>query len=203
MQSLTVAGQAPASARFFKICARVLQPVQQRRHESSYRRSRSKLNIKPDPAFLPTKVEQHDHIIYNPPPSMPNVYHTPTLFLPRNDKRRAIQAALDAKSQQYQDVPAIPEAKKIGPKSYHLTPADVKEMRRLRKEDPWKWSKIQLAKKFECSGKFVEFVIRGMSPEKAKIQQAVTDVVKSNWGVRRRTAREDRLIRKDRWYRDE
>ncbi|ETN37921.1 uncharacterized protein HMPREF1541_07544 [Cyphellophora europaea CBS 101466] len=202
MQSLTVPVPPPASARFFKMCARVLQPVQMR-HESTYRRSRSKLNIKPDPNFLPTKTEQHDHIIYNPPPSMPNVYHTPTIFLPKDDKRRAIQASLQPYSQAQLSADFIPAVKQPYEKRYHLTKDDVEEMRKLRDEDPVKWSQSALARKFDCSNAFVGFVIKGMSKEKAKQQQAVNEVIRSNWGVKRRTAREDRAIRKERWYRDE
>lgn len=201
MQSLAVSGPAPASARFFKLCARVLQPAQ-KRHESSYRRARSKLNVKPDPNFLPTKTEQHDHIIYNPPSSMPNVYHTPTIFLPKDDKRRAIQASLQPYSQAVsaESIPAIAERKE---KRYHLSQEDIAEMRKLRKEDPIKWSQSALVRKYDCSPQFAGFVIKGVSKEKAKQQRAVNEVVKSHWGVKRRTAREDRAIRKERWYTDE
>lgn len=204
MQSLTIASPLSASVRFFKLCARVLQPAQ-RRHESTYRRARSKLNTKPDPSFLPTKTEQHDHIIYNPPPSMPNVYHTPTIFLPKEDKRRAIQAALQPMSQAQLSADSLPRVKKEveGEKRYHLTQRDVDEMRKLRIEDPTKWSQTQLAKKFDCSNMFVGFVIKGISKEKAAQQKALSDVVRSNWGAKRRIAREDRAIRKDRWYRDD
>lgn len=202
MQSLSGAGPSPASARFFKLCARVLQPVQ-KRHESSYRRARSKLNVKPDPNFLPTKTEQHDHIIYNPPPSMPNVYHTPTIFLPKEDKRRAIQAALQPSSQAPLSAESIPAVKERKEKLYHLTENDVDLMRTLRDQDPMKWSQKALAKKFECSDFFVQAVIRGMTKKKAQQQRDVNAIVKSNWGVKRRTAREDRAIRKERWYTDE
>jgi hypothetical protein len=204
MQSLTTYGRSPASTRFFVFCAQVLQPVQ-RRHESSYRRTRSKLNIKPDPAFLPSKTEQHDHIIYNPPPSMPNVYHTPTIFLPRHDKRKAIQATLASLGVQPPQTEAqklLPVFKETGP-IVQLTQADVDEIRRLRMEDPYKWSQTQLTKKFNTSNAFVGYIIRGMSPEKAEQQKVVEETIRSNWGKRRRTAREDRQIRKDRWFRDE
>lgn len=199
---MTVTGPSPASARFFKLCARVLRPVQTR-HQSTYRRARSKLNVKPSPDFLPTRTEQHDHIIYNPPPSMPNVYHTPTIFLPKDDKRRAIQAALDAHTKQpevaAQSLPAVKERTET---RYHLTEADVERMRVLRQEDPVKWSQTALAKEFDCANYFVQTVIRRMSPQKALQQRNVNEVVKSNWGVKRRTAREDRAIRKERWYTD-
>jgi hypothetical protein len=201
MQSIVVSGPTPASARFFKLCARVLQPAQNR-HQSTYRRARSRLNIKPDPNFLPTKTEQHDHIIFNPPPSMPNVYHTPTIFLPKDDKRKALQTALQSLSKDKPPAESIPAIKERTEKRYHLSPEDVEKMRTLRLQDPFKWSQAALAKQFDCAPTFAQIVIRGLVPEKAKQQRAVNAVVKSNWGVKRRTAREDRVIRKERWYTD-
>jgi len=76
-------------------------------------------------------------------------------------------------------------------------------MRALRKADPVKWSASQLAKKFDCSSLFVSFVTEGLSKEKQAQQKLVTQVVKSRWGTKRRVAREDRALRKERWYRDE
>jgi Mitochondrial ribosomal protein subunit L20 len=75
-------------------------------------------------------------------------------------------------------------------------------MKRLRAEDSVTWSATQLAKKFDCSGAFVRFVIQGMSKERAEQQKLVTETVKSNWGIKRRVAREDRAIRKEKWFRD-
>lgn len=58
-----------------------------RRHESSYRRSRSRLNVKPDPSFLTKDGSRADHIIFNPPSSAPSVLNTPLKFLPKSDPR--------------------------------------------------------------------------------------------------------------------
>ena len=210
MQSLTISQPGPASARFFRLCARYFSSTSQR-HEASYRRSRSKLNIKPDPSFLPTKTEQHDHIIYNPPPSMPNVYHTPTVFLPKDDKRRAIRASVapTAPIQIIGAPPALPPGvlpppvRKPYQKRYHLTEEDIKEIRRLGQEDPAKWTRTSLSKKFDCSPFFITMVFDGMDKKNNPMQKQVTDAVKSYWGPKRRTAREDRQIRKERWFRDE
>merc|ERR1711939_1027912 len=97
-----------ASGRFYKLCAQILQPSF-RRHQSSYRRARSKLNIKPDASFLPSQTDQHDHIVHNPPPSMPNVYHTPNIFLPDNDRRKIIPDPETSKAQLLlsQQIPAM------------------------------------------------------------------------------------------------
>lgn len=197
------------TARFYKLCTTVLS-TSSKRHQSSYRRSRQRSSIKPDPDFLPSKTEPHDHIIHNPPPSMPNVYHTPTMFLPPNDKRRLIQQSSENKMML--NTPAYtasgkqilpPPVIKPQPTKYHLTEADLDEMRRLRAEDPMEWSVGKLAKKYDCSPLFVSAATSGIAPEKKEMQQQVTDIVKSRWGTKRRVAREDRALRRERWYKDE
>ena len=200
----------PKSARFFKICATVLQS-QSKRHQSSYRRSRSHLNVKPDASFLPSKNDQHDHIIYNPPPSAPNVYHTPTIFLPKSDRRRQIHDAAIASNPQLANTAMTisgqirlpPPVRKQYEKKYHLTEKDLEEMRALRRADPVKWSASQLAKRFNCSSLFASFATEGLAQGKKEQQQKVTEVVQSNWGPKRRIAREDRQLRKEKWYRDD
>lgn len=76
------------------------------------------------------------------------------------------------------------------------------EIRALRREDPYKWSVTQLAKKYDCARVFVSWVIDGLAKEKGKEQKMITEIVKSRWGPKRRIAREDRAIRKETWYRD-
>ncbi|EXJ59912.1 hypothetical protein A1O7_04059 [Cladophialophora yegresii CBS 114405] len=190
------------SSRFYKLCAQILQPSF-RRHQSTntYRRTRSRLNIKPDPDFLPSKTEPHDHIIYNPPPSMPNVYHTPNLFLPKNDRRKVF-ADPETRGLQLQSTQQLPAVKGQAEKRYHLTEKDLEEMRRLRTTDPTQWSVSRLSKKFDCSPVFTHLVVDGLAPQKGKEQQMVTAIIKSNWGKKRREAREDRQIRKQRWLKD-
>lgn len=95
-----------------------------------------------------------------------------------------------------------PAVRKPYEKRYHLTTEQIKEMRSLREADPIEWTRSKLAKKFDCSNVFVSFVTEGLAKGKWKQQRQVTDMVKSNWGVRRRTAREDRQLRKERWFRD-
>ncbi|RMZ82305.1 hypothetical protein DV738_g1817, partial [Chaetothyriales sp. CBS 135597] len=210
MQLASACTPKPASAKFFKLCARYFSSTPGA-HEATYRRSRVKLKIKPDPSFLPTKTEQHDHIIYNPPPSMPNVYHTPAIFLPKDDKRRALQAtalpnvAPETLATQTTPLPPgvlPPPVRKPYEKKYHLTDAQVEEIRRLAQEDPAKWTRTTLSKKFDCSPFFITMIFQGMGKKQNSIQKQVTAAVKSHWGVKRRTAREDRQIRKERWFRD-
>src|SRR5256885_13642591 len=93
---LTCKRSNPALWSFLSRCTQSTS----RRYQSSYRRTRSRLNIKPDACFLPSTTEIHDHILYNPPPSAPNVYHTPTIFLPKSDKRRQIHDVAAQKDSQ-------------------------------------------------------------------------------------------------------
>ncbi|KAJ5667941.1 uncharacterized protein N7477_006511 [Penicillium maclennaniae] len=61
-----------------------------RRYQSSYRRTKQRLRVKPDASFGPSHAGQ-DQIIYNPPSSAPTAYHTPNKFLPADDARRSMR----------------------------------------------------------------------------------------------------------------
>jgi hypothetical protein len=125
---------------------------------------------------------------------MPNVYHTPNIFLPDNDRRKII-------TQSTQQLP--PTLPNYQEKRYHVTEEQMTEMRQLRKDNPSEWSVKKLSKKYDCSPVFVSFVTSEVAKEQKEKQKQVTDFVKSRWGIKRRTAREDRAVRKDRWFRDE
>lgn len=133
---------------------------------------------------------------------MPNVYHTPNIFLPNNDRRKVFPDP-ETRQLQIQFSQELPALKGLGEKRYHLTEKDVEEMRELRKADPTQWTVNRLAKKFDCSPVFAMFVTEGLAKEKGDQQALVTQIVKSRWGKKRREAREDRELRKERWYRDE
>ncbi|KAK2757851.1 hypothetical protein FQN54_004257 [Arachnomyces sp. PD_36] len=171
-----------------------------RRNQSSYRRTNKRLRIKPDASFGPSANQLQDHIIYNPPSSVPSVYHTPTKFLPSNDIRRKLRPQSPASEQSTERLP--PVFKSNPEKKYHLTVKDIQEIRQLRKEDPMTWSRWKLARRFGCSPLFVAMVCEA-GPEKKEIQKQVLEAVQSRWGVKRRMAREDRGLRKETWGRDE
>ena len=103
-----------------------------------------------------------------------------------------------AENVQAQLPPPLP---KQSEKRYHVTQEQMQEMRTLRDEDPLKWSVKQLAKKYDCSPIFVQFITGG-NKEQRQRQKAITEAVKSRWGKKRTVAREDRALRKERWYRD-
>lgn len=169
-----------------------------RRHQSSYRRTKQRLRVKPDASFGASH-QGHDQIIYNPPSSAPSVYHTPNKFLPPNDARRSLGTETPATTN-VNDLPGLtkhtPELK------YHLTPSDIEEIRKLRLSDPMTWSRHKLAKRFQCSPVFIAMVCEA-SREKKQMQKQVLEAMQSRWGTKRRMAREDRQLRREAWGRDE
>lgn len=172
-----------------------------RRYQSSYRRTKQRLRVKPDASF--GSSQGRDQIIYNPPSSAPSVYHTPSKFLPPNDARRAMRFEDVAAANVTNTVEELPNVYRSDPeRKYHLTPADVEEIRKLRLSDPMTWSRHKLAKRFECSPLFIAMVCEA-SPEKKQIQRQVLEAVQSQWGPKRRMAREDRKLRREAWGRDE
>ena len=86
-------------------------------------------------------------------------------------------------------------------KKYHLTPKEIEEIRRLRTEDPWLWTRKKLAEKFECSQFFVGMVAEA-PVEKKEYEKVKEEGVKERWGRRRRYAREDRGKRRELWAMD-
>lgn len=168
-----------------------------RRHQSSYRRTKQRLRIKPDASFGPSN-QNRDHIVYNPPSSAPSVYHTPNKFLPSNDARKSMTSEQSI-TMNVKELPGVYKPSEDG--KYHLTPSDVEEIRQLRLSDPMTWSRHKLAKKFECSPLFIAMVCEA-SPEKKAIQRQVLESVQSRWGPKRRMAREDRQLRRETWGRD-
>jgi hypothetical protein len=61
------------------------------RHQSTYRRTTRRLAMSGAPSMKTSKIgggPESSHIIFNPPPTTPNVYHTPLKFMPASDPRR-------------------------------------------------------------------------------------------------------------------
>nr|POE54360.1 54s ribosomal protein l20, mitochondrial [Quercus suber] len=205
-----------------------------RRDQSTYARTRKALRVKPDPSFLPSTTEPRDHIIFNPPSSLPSVYHTPSKFLPKTDPRRklhslakpppqilsptntaaaalaptpsgALSTIASMRRSTAAHTPAIsasalPTVRPKHERKLHLTQTAVDEMRRLRAEDPRKWTRMALAEKFECSQFFVSLCCSAPQ-RKTEAQQALAEI-KSRWGRRRTEARIQRTERKKMWGRD-
>lgn len=190
--------------------------VQQSRAESTSRRSKTALRVRPAESFSVHSSETTDHIIYNPPSSAPNVYHTPMKFLPKSDPRRklhtlsmqpATSSTTITPSSSPTSLSAAPSLRSPLPppvrpryeKKYHLNQADVDEIRRLRDEDPKLWTRVRLAEKFGCSQFFVSLC--ASAPEVKAERDLELEAIKSRWGRGKREAREDRLKRKEGWGR--
>ncbi|EDU39573.1 60s ribosomal protein [Pyrenophora tritici-repentis] len=200
-----------------------LLPLTQTRCESSTRRHRKLLALPEAPSYTPSSPSPS--LIFNPPSSAPNVYHTPLKFLPKQDKRRQIITAAQSYankaslSRQTSNIaapgtplsdssllPPRPSAALPQPvrepyeKKYHLSEAQVEEIRTLRRQDPDTWTRVRLAEKFGCSQFFVGMIAK--NPEKAKRVESMHEEARRKWGARRREAREDRGRRRVLWGRD-
>ncbi|KAF1924586.1 uncharacterized protein M421DRAFT_72122 [Didymella exigua CBS 183.55] len=216
-----------ASQSVLRTCLNTRQPSLlprvQCRHESTARRHRKLLALPEAPSYTPSTTEPS--LIFNPPSSAPSVYHTPLKFLPKDDKRRQMystaltQSTTAALRQRTSPVaapgtplsspsflPPRPSAALPAPvrtpydKKYHLTEAEIAEIRKLRLGDPHKWTRVKLAEKFGCSQFFVGMVAK--APEKAASVELEHQAMREKWGKRRREAREERERRKILWGRD-
>jgi len=172
-----------------------------RRHQESYRRTKKLLNIKPDSSFLPSKYSQQDHIIFNPPSSAPSVLHTPLIFLPREDKRRALfEKAAAMHSTSTKLPPIIAKFKPIGVR-HHLTDKDIAEIQKLRTGDPDKWTAGRLAFKFKCSKHFIGICCEA-PPEKKERDREKEEAMMARWGPKKMKAYQDRMKRRELEKRD-
>ncbi|KAF2824884.1 hypothetical protein CC86DRAFT_371373 [Ophiobolus disseminans] len=200
-----------------------LLPRTQCRHESTTRRHRKLLALPQAPSY--TSDRSSPTLIFNPPSSAPNVYQTPLKFLPKDDKRRQLHAAAIQHStttahrlqtspiaapgtplHTSSHLPPRPSAALPAPvrapyeKKYHLTDKEIGEIRQLRTQDPYTWTRVKLAEKFGCSQFFVGMVVK--VPARAKEVAKEHEADRRKWGVRRREAREDREKRKEAWGRE-
>ncbi|KAF2845907.1 hypothetical protein T440DRAFT_256368 [Plenodomus tracheiphilus IPT5] len=200
-----------------------LLPLSQCRHESSTRRHRKLLALPEAPSY--TAIRSAPTLVFNPPSSAPSVYHTPLKFLPKEDKRRQLHAAAQiyattAAHRRQSSPVAAPGTPLSSPsslpprptsalptplrepyeKKYHLTDAEVEEIRSLRQSDPKVWTRVRLAEKFGCSQFFVGMVAK--APERAAAVAQTHEAARQKWGDRRKIAREDRERRKALWGRD-
>lgn len=164
------------------------------------------LNVKPDMTFGLTKESpKTDHIIFNPPSSAPSVLNTPLKFLPADDKRKELFKRMQLSTLGINDDAKLPPPvlkEKAGYQRYHLTQEDVAEIRRLRMSDPVKWSRLKLARKFNCTSLFIGICCQA-PPEKLAYEKAKLEAIKERWGPKRTMAREDRIKRREAVYRDE
>jgi hypothetical protein len=83
-----------------------------------------------------------------------------------------------------------------------MSDEEIKEMQRLRKEDPEKWTAGKLAKKFGCTQVFVRLMARLPKPERKKAlakRDAEHEAFRAKWGEKRLLQKDIRQKRKDFW----
>lgn len=66
----------------------------------------------------------------------------------------------------------------------------------LRASDPDTWTRKRLAEKFGCTQFFIG-IVAPASEERVQSEQERKDKIKEKWGMRRRTAREERAKRRE------
>lgn len=192
------------------LCPSIVIPTSQvsRIHGHSSRRTTKRLRTKPDPgwtsSFPPNQTQ--DHVVFNPPAAAPSVYHTPAIFLPPDDPRRQLLTLSHHHASPYDQpdrrLPPLIPGHKPYEKKYHLKEKDLEQIRKLRNEDPFKWTRVKLAEKFACSQFFIGLVCQA-SKERKEQQRQILEDVKERWGWKKRQAREDRVKRRATWGRDE
>lgn len=177
---------------------------QQVRQQSTRQRTGRMLKIRPHESFLPGEAVAN-HIVFNPPAAAPSVLNTPFKFLPPTDPRR--RANLTSLLRTSADLhtgarvgadgpaPALDAARQVPMPTYNVTREQVTEMRRLRAEDPAKWSVGALAEKFACSKLFVMMCCKASAEHRAEEKKRL-EAIKARWGPIRRNAREERQKRR-------
>lgn len=208
-----------------------LLQINQTRHSSSNRRARKESNIAPAAGMggpsLPmgatgrsrtarAPLPAGDHIVYNPPPSMPNPYHTPPKFLPKSDVRwklfeqqqQQAQSASSPASTTSSKEPFDPLDPRLPTpvhtpyqKKYHMGPKEIEEMRALRQSDEETWTRTKLAEKFKCTQWFAGMVVQASDARHKKLK--ADEESWKEWARRKNPAllkiKEDRLKRKALW----
>ncbi|KAL7267058.1 hypothetical protein RUND412_010370 [Rhizina undulata] len=166
---------------------------------STSRRTTKMLRLHPHSSFkLDADSPSRTHIVYNPPSSSPSVFSTPSIFLPKHDPRKTILPETTTEDPSSRLPPPLKEPYE---KKYHLTPEDFARMRSLRESDPKHWTRLRLAREFNCSSLFVGMVVQAKEGRLVQVKKEA-EKVKEGWGERRRFARAERQKRRDIWGRD-
>ncbi|TQV95271.1 60S ribosomal protein L20 [Cordyceps javanica] len=199
--------------------APLLAPLTTTRGHKTTARTKRSLKIAPHDSFLPDRsappFPAADSIIYNPPASEASPEHTPFLFLPSSDPRRAAVSRMrkttglgssSSSSAAARTAAGLPPAMRYPRRAdqprYHLSAEQVQEMRRLRNEDPLTWSVTALARRFECSQVFVQIAAPAPASHEAWLEEQ-KEKREARWGNKKTAAREDRKRRTELMYRGE
>lgn len=79
---------------------------------------------------------------------------------------------------------------------HHLTEAEIAEITRLRTADPFSWTSVKLARKFNCSTFFVTMCCEA-TEEVKEIERQKIAARMAKWGSRKTRAYDDKLKRRE------
>lgn len=153
--------------------------------------------------YLKSKIPSG--MYYNPAQSATtgsiNSETIPLSFLAKDDPRRTLIEQLranDAVESKYGPAVLTSKSTQNG-KTYHLEPEQIKEIIKLRKEDPALNTRKKLATQFGVSPLFISLV-SSASKERVEEMNGRLNTIKSKWHKQREIARKDRKKRKQLWY---
>lgn len=130
--------------------------------------------------------------IHRPPPTAPSPFSYTTS--PSSPLLRPREASTSG---------ALPPTLRSGkPEPERLSDEQVARLRKLRAEDPAKWTRGRLAKEFGCTTSFVMHVaaLKPADRKKAKaLRDAEHEKARSQWGEKKSMVREIRKKRREFW----
>ncbi|QHS74671.1 mitochondrial 54S ribosomal protein mL58 [Saccharomyces paradoxus] len=122
----------------------------------------------------------------------------PRSFMAASDPRRGFDMPVQGtKAKQCPNV--LVGKSTVNGKTYHLGPHEIDEIKRLRHENPQKYTRKFLAAKYGISPLFVSIISK---PSEQHVQDMGSRLqeIQSRWKDKRHVAREDRKRRKLLWY---
>ena len=144
--------------------------------------------------------------IHRPPPTAPTPHSlttapsSPLLQKPTTSPDSESSSSPASPGSSRSETATLPPVLRSGPpeKRYHLTPAQVAEMRSLRASDPETYTVSVLAKQFDCSRAFVQITAPASNTRRTSLDADLAEQ-KAGWGHRKRLQREIRQKRHSFW----
>lgn len=138
--------------------------------------------------------------IHRPPPTAPTPHSLTTA--PSSPLLKTVQSSLASLSAapSTEATNSLPPVLGSGPpnKRYHLTPAQIEEMRELRASNPEKYTVGYLAKHFDCSPAFVQITAPASKTRRTVVENELEEQ-RAGWGHRKRLQRDIRQKRRSLW----
>jgi len=147
-----------------------------------------------DPAVVHQALSDDLTFIYRPPPTAPTPFSYETA-----PASPLLQAQTSAPKN---DTLLPPPMRTLTPEAPRMAQEAIAQMRALRAEDPKKWTRSVLAKRFNCTSSFVQTV----APLKAADRKAASSsreeqhqTFRDKWGEKRAFNQEVRRRRRELW----